>query len=1064
MTPEQAITILDALFSKLGSIQRSRLSPAPPFSSEINGFVQEDISFDTISDAIWTLGNNDTRPTLQVFFDQVFSSLHAQIIDLNGKDVDMLVALEPRLDAINRITLATYHACTRPRRNSWVLSDSVSELGILFQSIVSQVLEPLWILFSEMRQQYEEVGGSQGDEKSIHILLQVEIVMASLLRALLVVREDQRSEDHSSETHLIGFTGLFYLVVRIFDEALLPQHLSPECSEDVIHLVAGLLTLLQIFRTFEHVNLVPAIQEQLLSGLLSSDIIERTIRSLQATNSDMAAATCELFIARLLCLGGVFSESCMACAAIWGPHAIRSLNKKKNIELIANDGRLLSITCKFDFTSVQGNEKSLDHLYGASWIELAYIYITLDQTIDPEGKERRPFSFLTILEGLKYSVQGAEEGSLSQTMLKLHAKEILVWFWSHDGSSLKDYITKDPPATLLRMMFMLLEEFSLKATTRTGQRRLLKNDGKMEHMVQLLLKYPLALCSIKTIFRDICQILESTPMDAVQVDPRWRTLCVVCSIIKSFAGYLPSAAAGQEDDAAKEFQFQVCEEVVDIAITLCVSSQAVEAELSYLWEMLDTVMPLLKPCDGKEPLIEWGGYRNLKRVVGKLLFQVEQCQAGTVWQGQHRMTRFFKSMWSNIRVLSIHLDIDDEYILEDQPELLTSLEEAALELMDRLLLASPETILSNMMNQYGADWQETWSCVADCAVEAMLFLHNTHTRFPNSVLLTIEEDRALMVHFCLELMDELVKGRYVAYQPQPASDPRVLAFLLVPWVTNTLSEGLGSGPGSEGLTVEVLVAWLEMLLDGLCESLLREADDTMVWKTLRVYTKALLTCFHQRPSPSSSSTETTASKTATRSSRRLELIVYPAPQESSTHAWIRSRLRYQGHKELLSSLWRRWDAGAKALLDRIRKRASQAEGGAVYSALALIPFDRSGGQGQQVVSEYTYVDKQVVSQLGRAVSDILTLMRMIVHEGPKQGHQCRQQDLEFVSWIMELIDSQPVTDVAQTLRDLSVVALAPAPISAPAKATAESNEFASSLNELTRIHEECVRAHALYRT
>lgn len=65
---------------------------------------------------------------------------------------------------------------------------------------------------------------------------------------------------------------------------------------------------------------------------------------------------------------------------------------------------------------------------------------------------------------------------------------------------------------------------------------------------------------------------------------------------------------------------------------------------------------------------------------------------------------------------------------------------------------------------------------------------------------------------------------------------------------------------------------------------------------------------------------------------------------------------------------------------------------------------------------------------------------------------------------MELIDSQPVTDVAQTLRDLSVVALAPAPIPAPAKATAESNEFASSLNELTRSREECVRAHARYRT
>lgn len=66
-------------------------------------------------------------------------------------------------------------------------------------------------------------------------------------------------------------------------------------------------------------------------------------------------------------------------------------------------------------------------------------------------------------------------------------------------------------------------------------------------------------------------------MDTGQVDPRWRILHVTCSIIKSFAGYLPSAAAGQEDDAANDFQFRVCEEVVDIAITLCVSSHAVEA-------------------------------------------------------------------------------------------------------------------------------------------------------------------------------------------------------------------------------------------------------------------------------------------------------------------------------------------------------------------------------------------------------------------------------------------------------------------------------------------------------
>ena len=80
MTPEQAITVFDALFSKLRSLQQSRLSPAPPLSDETNGLIQEDLSFDTISGAIWTLGNNDARPTFQAFIDQVFSSLYGKLL------------------------------------------------------------------------------------------------------------------------------------------------------------------------------------------------------------------------------------------------------------------------------------------------------------------------------------------------------------------------------------------------------------------------------------------------------------------------------------------------------------------------------------------------------------------------------------------------------------------------------------------------------------------------------------------------------------------------------------------------------------------------------------------------------------------------------------------------------------------------------------------------------------------------------------------------------------------------------------------------------------------------
>ncbi|KAF9540484.1 hypothetical protein EC957_004057 [Mortierella hygrophila] len=299
MTPEQAITVLDALLSKLGSAQRSRLSPAPALSSETNGLVQEDLSFDTISGAIWTLGNNDARPTLQVFFDQVFSSLYGN----PNHRVDWDVR---RHGSCADTPIGYYqqdHTCCLPcldETKTGFLDDDRFSVGA-------------WDLVSV-------------DCLSSLGTIVVEIVIASLLQILIIVCENQ-----SSETHLLEFTDLFYLVVRIFDEALLPMHLSPECDEDVIHLVAGLLTLFQIFKTLEHINLVAAIGDQLLSGLLSSDIVERTIRSLQATNSDMAAATCEQFVARLLCLGGFFSETCMTCTAILEP-AIGRLNKKKNVE------------------------------------------------------------------------------------------------------------------------------------------------------------------------------------------------------------------------------------------------------------------------------------------------------------------------------------------------------------------------------------------------------------------------------------------------------------------------------------------------------------------------------------------------------------------------------------------------------------------------------------------------------------------------------------------------------------------------------------------------------------
>lgn len=65
---------------------------------------------------------------------------------------------------------------------------------------------------------------------------------------------------------------------------------------------------------------------------------------------------------------------------------------------------------------------------------------------------------------------------------------------------------------------------------------------------------------------------------------------------------------------------------------------------------------------------------------------------------------------------------------------------------------------------------------------------------------------------------------------------------------------------------------------------------------------------------------------------------------------------------------------------------------------------------------------------------------------------------------MNLIDSAPVVDAAQTLRDLTAggVAVVSAPTAAPSHGAVEFNGFASLLDELAKIRDGCEHAHAYY--
>ncbi|KAK3841507.1 MAG: hypothetical protein J3R72DRAFT_524340 [Linnemannia gamsii] len=1121
MTPEQALTVLKEVFSELTAPHQQLLQPqqqvsssqAQPllasFSREIviqsqqeEAVVKDDFSVISIAQAFCTFRNDAdvTQSITLEFFDTVFCFVYEQLVQFPEKNA---MALGPQLDIVKRIIHAAHRACAETLIPGYDLGPaSNSELGMIFRSISTHLLESVWSLLCEIRQQESEHGFEEG-KKSICVLRQVEIVLASLLQSLLVICKEQ-----GGEPHLAGLVDLCYHMARMFAEVIIPMHLVLRCNEDVAHLVSGLLTLFEIFWNLRHVpSSVAAIQIEIVARLLSFHIIERTIQSLQGMSPEStSASTNKRFIGALMLVSGIFCESPLAEDAnmatrdgdiLPGLDVLATFNLDEMWMYLVARGKYATqqeeqdrLDCQrwaiaFYYLQIRhdrrssgdykplwesipvllANEHCLDYLNGTSWCQLVYLYVTLDREIDPTGTKRRPFSYSRIVAGLQQSVHEPDDTfSLAHNALKLHVEEILPWLWKHDGTSTQELVAKVPSDIFVTMMLMLFDKtFKIEKNTSVRERRLLKEDSgadgaKVMRITRLVSQHPLALCSLKAIFCNTCHILEVYPGNA-DPDPRWRTLFIVCSIIGAFACRL---TALEQDNASAEFKLWVCQDVVEAGSKFCASGQATVTELIYVWEMLDVVVPLLKPRKAKEPLVKWDGYEGLDRVMCKLLLQVEQCQTGTIWEGQQQLVLFFRTMWSHIRLISLHLDVHDVGMFHHQRELLHSLWETIQEFMD--LLLSPDTsqqlstTISSTTRRYShhhhnhhrhhdepTGWHEVWSCVTDCAVEGMLLLHNMHARFPELITLAVENDRALMVHYCLELVDVFMKGT-VASQT-PLTDPRELVFALVQWVTTTTKTvALGDRGGSGGGGEEVdmcesdrvdLWSWLDLMLDCLSDSTLHETNDSMVWKTLRVYMEALLSCFHQGSPSSSSSTE--AAKTPS-----FALFIYPTPQADTTHSWIQARLSYQGHKELLTSLWRRWNAAAKAVVEQMQ-RASMKQ------------------QEQDGVNTNTGLDAQALVQLSRVVSDILTLMRMIVHEGPKDDNHYRPLDLEFVDWTTNLIDSKLIAESSEILRELAAVATAPHPDAASASSSSSrDNCFKLSLAELAQVREECASIQARY--
>ncbi|KAF9899489.1 hypothetical protein EC991_008800 [Linnemannia zychae] len=369
MTPKQAFAILNAIFSELkvpspqqiSSSSQSQFLPSPfgefgPYKKQQQEeeVVVENFSATSIAQIICTIRDdtNDGRVLIQEFFDAVFHFLYGQLTQSAERDD---IDLASQFGIVNEIIHAAHIACGKTSGlDPCPPEDMDSELRMVFSSIFTQLLEPLWGLMRDLRQ-----------------------------------RESGRS----------------------FEE-----------------------------------------DERGGCGLLQ----ERTLQSLQAaspSDSDVVVTTTKRFVGALMIMGGVFCESPASEGAMWGTKAgdvLPDLDVLATFEL-----HELWIDYKSLWESIPtlfANEPRFDHLYGTSWIQLVYIYVSLDQVFDPTGTQRRPFSLTKIISGLQRSVHGRDSSSMAYGVLMLHVEEILQWLWRHDGTSIQDLVSKELPEVQLVMV------------------------------------------------------------------------------------------------------------------------------------------------------------------------------------------------------------------------------------------------------------------------------------------------------------------------------------------------------------------------------------------------------------------------------------------------------------------------------------------------------------------------------------------------------------------------------------------------------------------------------------
>ncbi|KAI1316202.1 hypothetical protein EDD11_010312 [Mortierella claussenii] len=745
--------------------------------------IPQALSVVAIGDAIRALNQPNTLLLLRQFFEGVFTSLQDHIESSSRRNDSNLIEL--RLQMTNNIIQAAHSALATGGDDDTAASSCDSTLMI--ESMILMLLIPMMGHLETIKQQrLSSVSGARLPDPQA--LLRCEKTVSAIMTAMFMAQE---KEDPPS---YLRYKDLICLMLQIYDEYLLPLHLSPTCQADMYPLLSGLLPLLQHLRRLQSDRLLQQATQEFVTNLYASDMLKQTLACLATSTSMIDAATCRALLVTLVEFSGIFiyedqdQVSARQGDILPASEALSELNVE---DMVANmqmqKGRtveakesglekrrwaialyFLEIRANKKTSAPSGlaeavmdmiwNDKKHEYLYGSSWVQLTWMYMKFDNELDSEGGHK-PFTFSRIISGLKTSISGSS-GWFCKRMLGNCLEDMLPWIWKHDARHAGSELRIFNEVILELILIWLLNLFPFETSDLS---RLIVSNS-MEHAVircmgsLLIERQRVVNNTLKSFFESVASVT-------------WRQLANPCLMHDAYG---------------------------------------------YMWHMFGTVSRLIDLSEKTGSLSGWEiTQTDTAAVADQILQQIEIIHNDLIEDEDEHC--FYGRFASNVRLLLESMECGEESIFDSEPQLLTSLWNIVEDLMD------------NMKGSNGAK--------NVCVVLSLHLLSKAHTLLPDVFMIT-SDDLTMMVFYVFELQKQ--NPSFQHYQCSIRLGRYSLLLLiqeLLELVTDRLQgmHGLGELPGC-GIEVsnsmKELSKYLDLLMDATENVLIKTTQNATVWAAL----------------------------------------------------------------------------------------------------------------------------------------------------------------------------------------------------------------------------------------